>query len=997
MKPVVSFCLSLATRAGAMYSALIEASPAVTPAPLSAVQGAASEFDVRGASRLWSSKLENKQRTQAVTFAWACPKRFRYLAVLAISIGFAMASAMVAPAALAAHQPISLSAGEASQSAENQSGTQRQALRINVAFFDGDAPPVNQLQAFDAVVLDPSHGFDPSAHPLAHTVWIARLGAAAANELPSDFVAEEIDPLWRSGYRGFLLDTPLAIQSFDLIRSAHPDARLIMGGPNAMQAAVQHVKGLYAVLGPSLVRGWDDKDGSASEVSAADRAARVAAANAFMRDTGVPVLSLEVCPRTDRDCARRTAAEVVATGVTPYVTSEGRDIVGIGAIEVLPRKVLVVQEMEPGQPLDSTPGVRYVATPLNYVGYDVEYVDVNGPLPENVTPDRYAGVVAWLDGDGVRDSDAWRRWIDACIAAHVPIAFFGQFGFDAAADNGAAFDLQPVPGPFSGPVDIASRDPMIGFEFDAKPDVRDLSGLRVGSASRPLLRLRVGGATVDEAAVTPWGGFALSPYTTVTLAGIGQDRWAIQPISFLSAALRLQPMPMPSVTTENGRRLFMSHVDGDGFASRAEFPGPDYSGEALYRQIFTRYRVPMALSVIEGEVGPAGLYPRISPRLEQIARKIFALPYVEIGTHTYSHPFDWQGVDAKTGERIDRGGGDTAFSLVIPNYKFNIDREISGSIDYINSRLAPPGKTTAILQWPGNCTPPASVIRKVYAAGVGNINGGDTVITKSANSWTNIAPIGVDKGPGAYQIYAPNQDENLYTNDWQGPFYGFTRVLETYDMTDRPLRFKPIDVYYHMYSGTKIASLKALDEVISTVLKEPVLPVQVTDYIQKVHDWRSFAVARAVNQGERAWVVRGNGAVRELHWPGNDVPDLAASPGVTGYAAGPDGIYIHISDGAAILAFDAQQRNAETGKALPFIAEANGFVRHFARRPGGLSFEFGSYYEPFVRLANARACRVSVQGKSVAAVADGAYLRFEMPATEGTHVDYRPIDIDCEG
>ncbi|MFP3616923.1 hypothetical protein SB778_43540, partial [Paraburkholderia sp. SIMBA_050] len=82
---------------------------------------------------------------------------------------------------------------------------------------------------------------------------------------------------------------------------------------------------------------------------------------------------------------------------------------------------------------------------------------------------------------------------------------------------------------------------------------------------------------------------------------------------------------------------------------------------------------------------------------------------------------------AKTGERIDRGGGDTAFSLNIPNYTFNIDREVTGSIDYINSRLAPPGKKTTILQWPGNCEPPAIVVRKVYAAGVDNVNGGDTV------------------------------------------------------------------------------------------------------------------------------------------------------------------------------------------------------------------------------------------------------------------------------
>jgi hypothetical protein len=71
------------------------------------------------------------------------------------------------------------------------------------------------------------------------------------------------------------------------------------------------------------------------------------------------------------------------------------------------------------------------------------------------------------------------------------------------------------------------------------------------------------------------GRLALSPYTVTSLDSIEQERWAIQPIAFMKAALHLQDMPSPSVTTENGRRLLMSHVDGDGFASRAEFPGPD--------------------------------------------------------------------------------------------------------------------------------------------------------------------------------------------------------------------------------------------------------------------------------------------------------------------------------------------------------------------------------------------------------------------------------------
>jgi hypothetical protein len=867
--------------------------------------------------------------------------------------------------------------------------------RVNLAFFYGSRVPVGELQAFDAVVIDPASGFDPDAHPLRHTVWLARTHADAAQATPDTFVSAQIEPLWKRGYRGFLLDTPAAIASIDAIRAAHPDARLVIGGEGALQAAQPHANALYAVIGPSLVR-----DAQNGNIAASERDARAVAAKNFTQSTGVPVVSIETCPADDRACARTTAAQVLAQGVTPYVTNASMNQVGIGAIEVLPRKVLIVQDSEVDLPLDETPGVRDLATPLNYLGYDVEYANVNEPLPDGITPDRYAGIVAWLQSDETANSGAWRTWVDARMAAHVPMVFMGQFGFDAAEDEGRALDLQAVAGPFTDKIEVVSRDPMVGFEVDPKLGARDLTGVQVGSASKSLLRVKSSEATLDQIAITPWGGFAMSPYTVVSLNGIGQERWAIQPIDFLRQALRLQAMPSPSVTTENGRRLFMTHVDGDGFASRAEFPGADYSGEALYQQIFTRYKVPMTLSVIEGEVGPKGLYPQISSRLEEIARKMFALPYVAIGTHTYSHPFEWENVDAKTGERVDRGGGDTAFSLNIPNYTFNIDREVTGSIDYINSRLAPAGKKVTILQWPGNCEPPAIVVRKTYQAGVDNVNGGDTVITKSANSWTNIAPIGVLKGPGAYQVYAPNQDENVYTNDWLGPFYGFTRVLETFDMTDKPRRFKPVDIYYHMYSGTKVASLRALDQIFAAVLKQPVLPVHMTDYAHKVLDWRTFAVARSVqSEGANAksddWLVRGNGEVRELHWPQTTAPDLHASRGVTGYAPGPDGTYIHITDGAARVSFD-EPGALSKASALPYIAEANGFVRDFKRDAKGMSFEFGGYYEPFVKLANAQTCSASIAGRPVPLKHDGAFVRFDTAPLNALEVHYQPVEIRCE-
>ncbi|TGQ51015.1 hypothetical protein, partial [Mesorhizobium sp. M4B.F.Ca.ET.211.01.1.1] len=100
-------------------------------------------------------------------------------------------------------------------------------------------------------------------------------------------------------------------------------------------------------------------------------------------------------------------------------------------------------------------------------------------------------------------------------------------------------------------------------------------------------------------------------------------------------------------------------------------------------------------------------------------------------------------------------------------------------------------------------------------------------------------------------------------------------------MTDRPLRFKPIDIYYHMYSGTKVASLRALEQIFSTVLRQPVMPVYVSEYIRKVSDWRNFAVAKEVGPHAQNWLVRGNGEVRELHWPQAGKPSLDSASGVT--------------------------------------------------------------------------------------------------------------------
>jgi hypothetical protein len=882
----------------------------------------------------------------------------------------------------------------------------------NIAFFYGHDLPIEQLQAFDVVVIDPTQAEMPAANLAPHTSWFAHLQvgglATSAAADPAGFVSQAVDPLWNKGYRGFLLDDGADLSdnaapqsdawlgaAVRAIHAKYPQAQVMLR--NHLALAAQMPGDLYALAVDALYQKYDTHTTALDAVTDGVRADALQRIRAL---APLPVVAIDYCARTDLACRRDTAHRLVLAGVTPFVTDPTLTTVGVGRIESMPRKVLMVQTPTEGEPIDLTTGARDIATPLNYMGYDVDYVDVNKKLPEGIYNDQYAGIVVSIDST-VNNGGVWRRWLLARIREGMRVAVIDQFGFDIDQATAKALDLDIVPGdaPVNAVPQIVSKSPMMGFEIMPPPDIRDALGIRVGASSKSLLRMKVGDYTYDMAGMTPWGGFTLSPYGVASLVAIGQERWAIQPIDFLKQALALPDMPVPDVTSENGRRLMFVHVDGDGFASRTEFPGPDYDGEALYDEIFSKFPIPQTLSVIEGEVGPQGMYPKLSPRLEEIARKMFALPNVEIGTHTYSHPFNMEQINGVTGKRIEGKvnpdwGGDDAFSLDIPNYKFDLNREIQGSIDYINKRLAPPGKHVVVLQWPGDAQAPAIALRMANAAGVLSINGGDTTITKTNNSWTNIAPYGVAKGKNAneYQVYAAVMDENVYTNDWTGPFYGFSRVLETFAMTDQPIRFKALNIYYHFYSGSKLASLQALKGVYESVLKQNVFPIYTTEYIRRVLDWRRVSVAREVTPGGTRWLVRSGADLRELRWPANQgVPDLSTSSGVTGYLPGPGGLYVHMANDQASFSITSQP-----SAKVPYIAEAAGFVRHFQRDGRSMQFDFGGYYKPFVRFADAGSCRVQVDGKAKTGAAQAGTLRIDVAGEAAQQVTYHSIKVDCE-
>jgi hypothetical protein len=396
-------------------------------------------------------------------------------------------------------------------------------------------------------------------------------------------------------------------------------------------------------------------------------------------------------------------------------------------------------------------------------------------------------------------------------------------------------------------------------------------------------------------------------------------RWVLDPFAFLSAALHLAPMPVPDPTTENGRRLFMAHIDGDGFLNRAQRPGRPFSAEVILIGILERFHVPTTVSVIEGEVGAAGLHGDASRALEALARRIFRLPHVELASHSFSHPFDWRKVEA---------ADSPAERLPIPGYRFDLAREIDGSVRYIDERLAPEGKRVRVFLWSGNALPGEEALVRTAALGLANMNGGDTYVSDAWPSLCEVSPLGIQFAH-AYQVYAPIGNENMYTGEWTTRFYGYRDAIQTLRRTDEPRRLKPIDIYFHFYAGEKVASLRALEEVYRWALAREPFPVFVSEYAARAAGFQTATVAR---ESDGAWRYERLGALRTLRVDSSlGYPDVERSRGVAGFRDTPSGRYVSLTgEEPAIL------RLAPGAPSVPYLAWANASIVRWEREGTGV-------------------------------------------------------------
>lgn len=880
----------------------------------------------------------------------------------------------------------------------------------SVGFWYASNPPTPELAQYDWVVLEPANtaqtdidfllaqGSEPFAYlsvgeidqgddeALAvhvssrsgerNQAWQSDVTDLSSTEWQA-YLLRKAGQYQAAGYSGLFLDT---LDSFTLLeedRHAEQNAALI--------AVIQRIHREYpklklffnrgfevlpvlyelvdAVAVESFYSGWDQASEVYRPVPAQDRLWLESQVTP-LKERGISVVAIEYAEPSDREAMRQIARKASTQGYIPFVTTPGLDSLGIGSIEIQPRRIALVYDPREGE-LTNTPGHVYLGGLLEYLGYRVDYLPADGTLPLDRFDEIYAGVVLWMSSGSPSESRRFEQFLSARLTEGVPLAFLG----DVPVEGGLLekLHLRQLSEPAKSVKITAFDSSLIGhFEAPLKSRTRGLQPLQLADPSlgTPLLSLIDNlNRTLIPMAIMPWGGMALSPY--LLEEGASQRRWIVDPVAFLQRALRLPVMPRIDATTENGRRIATVHIDGDGFASKAEIAGSPFSGEVVLEKFIKPHDYLTSVSVIEGEIGAKGMYPALTSTLEPLARRIFADVKVEPATHTFSHPFYWQ--DSQSDDVESMYGQ----HMAIPNYpKIDLAREIIGSRDYMQNRLLPAGKKVELIFWSGEALPGADAIDMAYKAGMANVNGANTFITRANPSLTGLYPL-LRPTEGGLQIYAPMINENVYTNLWNGPFYGFERVVDTFELTDSPRRLRAISLYYHFYSGTKQASVKAMDDIYNYMDAQQPISLWMGDYLRRVRGLYEGSIARTL---DGRWQLRSLQGARTVRLdPAQGWPDLTRSRGVAGVRDLPQGRYVHLSSDHASLAL----RN--TRDPAPALEQANLPLtdwRYLSDKR--VQFSFSGQFPLQLSIRYGGNCQINYQGSELKPQRRGDLLEFRL-------------------
>jgi len=312
--------------------------------------------------------------------------------------------------------------------------------------------------------------------------------------------------------------------------------------------------------------------------------------------------------------------------------------------------------------------------------------------------------------------------------------------------------------------------------------------------------------------------------------------------------------------------------------------------------------------------------------MKKIAKELYAIPWIEPASHSFSHPFFWgKAIEPKnSAPKVGKN-----YHLPIPKYHFSLKQETIGSIKFAQSFAPKYKRKNRILFWSGDCLPPKKVLSYIERQGILAMNGGDTTIEKAYPWLIHIAPFGLQRDE-YWQIYTAQQNENIFTNEWTGPFWGFRHVIETFELTENPRRLKAMNIYYHLYSGSKVASIKALDEVYSYAMKQKTSKLYASQYIRK---GKGFYHTALIKLGDNRYEIRNQGHLRTIRFDKKVIADIEKSRGVAGFNYKGDTTYITLDRR------HSHTIQLTTQKYNPYLIDSNGWVERVSHKKNNYIFK----------------------------------------------------------
>lgn len=574
----------------------------------------------------------------------------------------------------------------------------------------------------------------------------------------------------------------------------------------------------------------------------------------------------------------------------------------------------------------------YAETVLNHLGFNVEYVDVTKRLPSDDEVDGFAGIMSWFTDNKLKGAVDYAQWITKQLTRGKKLLVINNLGFALSEKNiltpkeindkfFKAFQMSFDPTEsLESPLltETVINDPkMTEFERSLKGELTLFEKISVTDKSAKIylkLKRKDTGSTCDAIFIHSKGGYVLGNYALFLNLETKETRWRINPFEFFRRVFDTD-FPKPDITTINGMRLFMSHIDGDGIRNVSSSDQKTISGDIAYDRFFMRYKLPISVSALVGDLvvtkqtegGP----------LFDTFKKIFALPNIEPASHGWAHPFIWEKQKRK-------------MAYNIPGYVYSPANEIGASLKFINEKLVPKEKQTKLFFWTGDCKPDAEALQYVYENEILNFNGGDTRFDNQYPSYTYVMPFHrhVD---GWLQNFAVDSNEVPYTNMWTGPFYGYRFAIETFKRTESPIRIRPIDVYYHFYNMEHDMSVKVLKDIYDWTLSQEIAPVFVSEYIAKLDGFRKASVERI---SQNSFIITDNGALRTFRIDNSDSSvDMNRSTGVVGFMHYQGSLYIYLDNGERSQIFLTSEKQT-----VPYLQKANGEVRLWKKSEAETSF-----------------------------------------------------------